>query len=68
MILDYCGIDTMSIGIYSQLSTNHQILRYSQSIASQAAICDLVTVLFSTAELYQIFRASQTKPWFEFVK
>jgi hypothetical protein len=63
MILDYYGIDTMPISVYSQLSTNYQILRYSQSIASQAAVCELVTVLFSIATLHQIFKASQTKPW-----
>ena len=44
MMQHYYGIDTMTICIYSQLSTNHQILGYSQSIASQAAVCELVII------------------------
>jgi len=38
----YYGIDTVLMGVYSQLSTNCQILGYSQSITSQAAVCELV--------------------------
>ena len=48
MILDYYGIDTMPIGVYSQLSTNSQILRFSQSIVSQAAVCELIIVFGPT--------------------
>ena len=48
MKLDYHGIDTMLIGVYSQLSTDSQILRYSQFIASQAAVCELVIIFRPT--------------------
>jgi hypothetical protein len=48
MMLDYYGINTMPIGVYSQLSTNCQILGYSQSIANQAAVCELVIIFRPT--------------------
>jgi hypothetical protein len=48
----YYGIDTMMIGhiigVYNQLSTNCQILGYSQSITSQAAVCELVIIFRPT--------------------
>jgi hypothetical protein len=45
----YYRIDTMMIvGVYSQLSTNCQILGYSQSITSQAAVCELVIIFRPT--------------------
>jgi hypothetical protein len=44
----YCGIDSMMIGVYSQLSTNCQILGYSQYITSQAAVCELVIIFRPT--------------------
>jgi len=47
-MMDYYGIGTMPIGVYSQLSTICQILRYSQSIASQAAVCELVIIFWPT--------------------
>ena len=43
----YNGIETMTIGVYSLLSINCQILGYSQSITSQAAVCELVIIFRS---------------------
>jgi hypothetical protein len=44
MMMDYYEIDTMLIDVYSQLSINCQILGYSQSIASEAAVYELVII------------------------
>ena len=48
MMLDYYGIDIMLIVVYSQLSTNCQILGYSQTITNQAAVCELVIIFRPT--------------------
>ena len=47
-MLDYYQIDTMLIGVYSQLSIICQILGCSQSIVSQAAVCELVIIFRPT--------------------
>ena len=47
-MMDYYRIDTMLIDVYSQLSTNCQILGYPQSVASQAAVCELVIIFRPT--------------------
>ena len=47
-MLDSYGIDTMLIGVYNKLSTNCQIIGYSQSITNQAAVCELVIIFRPT--------------------